>query len=83
VSFGGLETAFVRSRRGFLSLETEGRRTDYDKVGGGVEPAETTITGGLAYHFGDQGPVEDGSAAAAPPVVRHPIKKHGGYNLGI
>jgi Outer membrane protein beta-barrel domain len=49
---GGLESVVYRNRGGFLTLKGEARRIDYDTEAAGDDGTETTVTAGLAYHFG-------------------------------
>jgi hypothetical protein len=52
VAGGGLESVLYRNRGGFLTLKGEARRIDYDTEVAGSDVTETTVTAGLAYHFG-------------------------------
>jgi opacity protein-like surface antigen len=58
---GGLETVMYRNRGGFLTLKGEARRIDHDTGVDDLDATETTVTAGLAYHFGAPGyaPADD------------------------
>jgi hypothetical protein len=57
---GGLESVVYRNRGGgFLTLKGEARRIDYDTEVDGLDETETTVTAGLAYHFGGVPTVND------------------------
>jgi hypothetical protein len=56
---GGLESVVYRNRGGFLTLKGEARRIDYDTEVDGSDVTETTVTAGLAYHFGGAPTAED------------------------
>jgi Outer membrane protein beta-barrel domain len=54
---GGLETVVYRNRGGFLTLKGEARRIDHDDDHDNDLATETTVTAGLAYHFGGGAPI--------------------------
>jgi hypothetical protein len=56
---GGLESVVYRNRGGFLTLKGEARRIDYDTEVAGLDGTETTVTAGLAYHFGGVATADD------------------------
>jgi hypothetical protein len=68
---GGLETVVSRNRGGFLTLKGEARRIDHDTGVDGLDATETTVTAGLAYHFGAPGYTLVDEPA---PVSRRPKK---------
>jgi hypothetical protein len=72
---GGLETVVHRGRGGFLTLKGEARRIDHDTGVDDLDATETTVTAGLAYHFGAPNyvPVDDLPPEPAP-VSRRPKK---------
>jgi hypothetical protein len=64
---GGLETVVYRNRGGgFLTLKGEARRIDHDTGVDDLDATETTVTAGLAYHFGGGAPIAHD--------VPHPLK---------
>jgi opacity protein-like surface antigen len=68
---GGLETVVSRNRGGFLTLKGEARRIDHDTGVDDLDATETTVTAGLAYHFGAPGYTLVDEPA---PVSRRPKK---------
>ena len=57
---GGLETVVHRGRGSFLTLKGEARRIDHDTGVDDLDATETTVTAGLAYHFGGGASIADG-----------------------
>jgi hypothetical protein len=56
---GGLETVVYRNGGGFLTLKGEARRIDHDTGVDDLDATETTVTAGLAYHFGGGASIAD------------------------
>jgi hypothetical protein len=56
---GGLETVVYRNGGGFLTLKGEARRIDHDTGIDDLDATETTVTAGLAYHFGGGASIAD------------------------
>jgi hypothetical protein len=62
----GLEAVVYRNPGGFLTLKGEARRIDHETAFDDLDATETTVTAGLAYHFGGGVPIVND--------MPHPIK---------
>jgi hypothetical protein len=73
---GGLETVVYRNRGGgFLTLKGEARRIDHDTGVDDLDATETTVTAGLAYHFGAPGYTMVDDLMLEPAAVSRRPKK--------